>query len=422
MRTQIVLNGSASPAVRYLGWAPVQAQVRLSDTTGATGPVAVTLRNANTATGGQLEFYRALPGAPTAELELTLPLSGAPVAFLLAGRWPRASVDDGDAVVEVVADASGQMLGTLPLMVRIRKDATTLTTAERDRFCAALATFNNAGMGRFRDFRNVHTAAGDPEAHGFAGFLPWHRAFLLDLERELQQIDPRVAMPYWRFDRPAPSLFNRDFMGVTRPPVNTVQFSTSNPLQFWATDGVPGIVRRPQFNTQTQPSTIPGFPPVLSELRTLNLGTPDGLYAAFRSMEGDPHGYAHSSFTGSISDIPTAAKDPLFFLLHANVDRLWAKWQWSRRRFDVTSSRTFTTQGDNPPRIGHRLDDTMWPWNGVTGRPRPPSAPGGTMAVSPMTNAPGLRPRVRDMIDYQGKHSLAARLGFDYDDVPFQSP
>ncbi|MGH3884174.1 MAG: hypothetical protein ACRDRC_12345, partial [Pseudonocardiaceae bacterium] len=103
-----------------------------------------------------------------------------------------------------------------------------------------------------------------------------------------------------------------------------------------------------------------------------------------------------------------------------NVDRLWAKWQWAKRRFDVSSTSTFSTQGDNPPKVGHRLDDTMWPWNEITTSPRPPTAPGGTLAPSPLANAPGLRPRVRDMIDYQGVRTPASRLGFDYDDVPFQ--
>jgi len=32
-------------------------------------------------------------------------------------------------------------------------------------------------------------------------------------------------------------------------------------------------------------------------------------------MEFNPHGNAHTSFDGSIASIPTAAKDPLFFLL-----------------------------------------------------------------------------------------------------------
>lgn len=42
------------------------------------------------------------------------------------------------------------------------------------------------------------------------------------------------------------------------------------------------------------------------------------------------------------------------------------------------------------------------------------------MAPSPLTSAPGLSPTVSAMIDYQGVRTPASRLGFDYDDVPFQ--
>lgn len=42
------------------------------------------------------------------------------------------------------------------------------------------------------------------------------------------------------------------------------------------------------------------------------------------------------------------------------------------------------------------------------------------MAPSPLTKAPGPRPNVRSMIDYQGVRDPAGRLGFDYDDVPFE--
>ena len=62
----------------------------------------------------------------------------------------------------------------------------------------------------------------------------------------------------------------------------------------------------------------------------------------------------------------------------------------------------------------------MWPWNGVTGFPRPPTAPGGDFPPSLLTDAPGLRPAVRALIDYQGVVTPATRLGLDYDDVPFE--
>src|SRR6185312_678373 len=136
------------------------------------------------------------------------------------------------------------LVGSLKLMVRIRKNAESLTTGERDRLVAAFAQLNNQGTGRFADFRNMHTAASSPQAHGAPGFLPWHRAYLLDLERELQAFDPSVALPYWRFDQAAPNLFTNDFIGVSDS-LGTVHFSATNPLQFWKTDGVQGVNRRP---------------------------------------------------------------------------------------------------------------------------------------------------------------------------------
>jgi tyrosinase len=416
MRTEMILNGNPSPAARYVGWAPVPAQVRLSDPTGANGPVTVWLRNRDPNRGGQVVFLTSVPGAAQAGLQLTLPVTGAPVNLHIGGQFQRPSIQDGDAAVEAVDVATGQVLGITPLMVRVRKDATTLTVAERNRFRAAFAAFNDRGLGRFGDFRNVHTNAGNDEAHGFAGFLPWHRAFLLDLERELQQIDPSVALPYWRFDRPAPSLFTREFLGVSDPVTARVRFSADNPLQFWTTDGIPGIVRRPLFDIRTQP------PNLLGELGTLALGRPGDLYRLFRRMETNPHGGAHSSFTGFLSSIHTAARDPLFFLLHANVDRLWAKWQWISRRFDVTNVSTYSAQGSagspTATRVGHNLNDTMWPWNQVTGFPRPATAPGGTLAPSPLAAAPGPSPTVRALIDYQGVRTPASRIGVDFYDVP----
>ena len=55
-----------------------------------------------------------------------------------------------------------------------------------------------------------------------------------------------------------------------------------------------------------------------------------------------------------------------------------------------------------PNRIGHNLGDTMWPWNGDLNPPRPNFALGGTMAPSPCVGAPGPKPKVQDVFDYQG--------------------
>jgi tyrosinase len=309
--------------------------------------------------------------------------------------------------VRIEARSGTTLVASVQVMVRVRKNANKLTPTERDRLVSAFAQLNNQGAGRFADFRDMHTSVSSPQAHGAPGFLPWHRAYLLDLERELQAIDPSVSLPYWRFDQPAPNIFSPDFFGVSDP-IGTVQFSSTNPLQFWTTDGVQGINRRPFFNTA-------GAPPGLrTEAQTLALGN---QYPAFRTMEGNPHGSAHTSFGGSISSIPTAARDPLFFLLHCNVDRLWAKWQRQFGRFNPANAASYDSNPGNP--VGHNLTDTMWPWNGITGGTRPPTAPGGALATSPCVSAPGPQPRVRDSLDYQGSVDALSRMAFDYDDVRF---
>lgn len=305
-------------------------------------------------------------------------------------------------------------------MVRIRKNANALTIGERDRFLETLALLNDQGLGKFQDYRDMHVSISDREAHREIGFLPWHRSYLLDLERELQNIDPTVCLPYWRFDQPAPNLFTSDFIGVSNVSGNVV-FSASNPLQGWATDGIVGVIRSPRFNVTSQAASgSPGFP-VIDELATLGLGSQFSLFAG---MEGTPHGAAHVSFTGSISSVPTAAKDPLFFLLHCNVDRLWAKWQWINDRFDTTAVATYPSLGTSGSpgavRVGHNLLDTMWPWNGVTTSPRPNFAPRTPFPSSSIVAAPGNSPQVGSMVDYQGLITPNAYLAFDYDDVPFE--
>jgi tyrosinase len=427
MRTDLVLNGSTSPAANYIAWAPRPATIRLTDATGATGPVAVTLRNQRP-TGGQVVFFTDPTQPPADKLALRLPQDGTKVNFFVAGKFKSPSMNDKDAAIEVVNNVGGAVLSLTQLMVRVRKDANTLTAGERDRFVAAFAQFNNRGMGRFSEFRDMHrTDVQLRESHRNHGFLPWHRAYLLDLERELQAIDPSVALHYWRFDKKADKLFTQQFIGETvrsDSGVNFVKFAPSNPLQFWKTDNGTGVDRGGLFNTLTS-SAAGGMGPVLTEAGTIRIGEPRSLYETFVDMEGQPHGAAHVSFSGFINNPATAPRDPLFFLLHCNVDRLWAMWQWLKKRLDASQPATYKFRGKagdpGATRVGHNLLDTMWPWNGVTTSPRPNTAPGGDLARSIIAAAPPPKPTVGDMIDWQGKINTATFQGFDYDDVPFEA-
>jgi tyrosinase len=70
-------------------------------------------------------------------------------------------------------------------------------------------------------------------------------------------------------------------------------------------------------------------------------------------LENTPHNYIHNFIggtTGNMADPALAARDPIFWLHHANVDRLWARWTalhpgrnptqsaWLNQAFSFTST------------------------------------------------------------------------------------
>jgi tyrosinase len=406
MNVELQINNSTAPEARFLGWSPSPCRIRVTNPSGANTPtVGVKITAASAANGGVVVFRAGTTGAFSNSVTVTVPVDGTTAPFFAAGKSGQPSVGNGDVKIE--ARVGTTLVGSAPVMVRIRKNANTLTTGERDRFVSAFAKLNDQGLGRFKDFREMHkTDISLRQAHRGPAFLPWHRAYLLDLERGLQAIDPSVALPYWRFDQPAPNIFTPDFFGASDD-LGTVKFSATNPLQFWTTDGKQGVNRRPLFDTATAP------PGLFTETHTLGLGN---SFKAFRTMEGNPHGLAHTSFGGSIQDPATAPKDPLFFLLHCNVDRLWAKWQRKNNRFDSGVAASYDNIPSQP--LGQKLGDTLWPWDDITDTDgRPPNAPGGPMAPSPCVDAPGSAPRVRDCLDYHGVINAASNMAFEYDDV-----
>ncbi|HEX2205148.1 MAG TPA: tyrosinase family protein [Longimicrobium sp.] len=430
---EIEINNTAATVDDYVTWSPTQARARIANGNEVSGAYTVVLRNMDPGgPGGQLLFAASQnpwPAGTTATqpaLTLTLPQSGAWVPFVLAGEFGHPSTRDKDAVIEAKEDRpDGVVLGRKALMVRVRKNANTLTADERDRFLRAMATLN-LQMNNYDDFRAIHAVA-STQAHSDGNiphtahaFLPWHRALVLRIERELQAIDPSVALPYWRFDQGAINVFHADFMGITNTG-NQVTFAATNPLLAWTALGVAGVQRKPTF----APGALP--PLVISQATTLALG---GAYASFRAMEGNPHGPAHTQAGGSgnwIAQVAPAVRDPLFFLLHANVDRLWATWQHLNGTYDPAQASSYTLLGNAPSGVclalGQHALDTMWPWNGAVspGDPcRPATAPGGAFpAAAPALLYPPAQPRPHDLVEFRQGGLGGAGGGFAYDDIPF---
>ena len=466
--------GSESPDSGYIAWTPVPLVV-----VNSAGGNSGTLKLSSRAAAGSVAnvVFLTEPGQPPqsgiqvdlrAGEEQTVFIAG---EFQPGGRHNGASVDGKDVTVEARWDHdSGTVVASVEIMIRVRRNANELSDRAREDFLFALAKLNGIqvdadptpGPGRgiyVTDFVAMHVAGASDSQHGNSHFVPWHRLYLLDLERQLQAVRPTVTLPYWRFDQAAPNLFTEDFMGAmveiprdttapggafdpggfSTPPA---RFALDNWLSRWQINDVQGIPRAARFDPQTEPAN--GFLQpgpngdfrLIDQIATLRLGggIPDPQDAmlgrlvprpstGFARMEGTPHGAAHVSFNGRINSVPVAPQDPLFFLLHCNVDRLWALWQNLFDRDDQTDTRTYPFQqaGDaNPWEI---ISASQWPWDGGTSQPGsllPPGTRKENFTASDVgIDAPENSPKLRDAIDPYAHHNPNHDLGFGYDDVPY---
>ncbi len=182
-------------------------------------------------------------------------------------------------------------------------------------------------------------------------FLPWHRGYLHAFEAILgdwiaSQGGPGDwALPYWNYlntndpnARDIPSEFvDATFDGGTTNPLSQATRGPATTLgpQAW----IPVDI---SLNAQTE--TI-----YTSDPGTLGYGGPISGFAqqgnAFGGNESDPHNLVHVMVGGDNSPSPQgwmfdpnfAALDPLFWVHHCNIDRLWAAWMTSAAHSQETS-------------------------------------------------------------------------------------
>jgi hypothetical protein len=164
--------------------------------------------------------------------------------------------------------------------------------------------------------------------HGSFFFFSWHRMYLYWFERILRQAsgDPSLALPYWNYTNPA----SRDLPVVFRQPASTAQ----NPL--YLSQRAPGI----NTGAQLPPSAVT----YSAAFAYVNFFSPTGSGLSFGgqqvpapahftgphgALESQPHDVVHvlvGGGSGYMSDPNLAARDPIFWLHHANIDRLWKRW------------------------------------------------------------------------------------------------
>ena len=176
--------------------------------------------------------------------------------------------------------------------------------------------------------------------HGSYYFLPWHRLYLYFLERRLRFLsgDPDFALPYWNYTDPGPNnTEQRKIPAVFRDPSIDGGF---NPLFIPDTAyaaPLPSNGRDPRYNrgaildlSDVSVARAFSFKNFSIDRGTESFGGhPPPQSFLFGALEETPHNNIHANIGGAnglLGNLFVAARDPLFFAHHANVDRLWESW------------------------------------------------------------------------------------------------
>jgi len=166
-----------------------------------------------------------------------------------------------------------------------------------------------------------------------ADFVIWHRAYLHFFERTLRAAaqDETLALPYWDYTKPEqrtfPAIYAPEFLDDAKKQLNPLfhpnreKAFVKGTLEISALIGLAEkTVGAATFFHQTG---APGF--AGDDL--------DEDHTQVGLLEQRPHNDIHvavggviNSSNGAMAEITTAAFDPVFWVHHANVDRMWAQW------------------------------------------------------------------------------------------------
>lgn len=181
----------------------------------------------------------------------------------------------------------------------------------------------------------IHQAT---HVHGGPEFLSWHREIVNRFEEMIRQVNPQLSLHYWDWTQDPTAIPDGNLGGGTTGTLNlfTADFmgyggSSSAPIgEPWLSAGyyVPGA--SPDRDTSNNPADPPA---VVNRSVVGSPASPDGdtdivNAADFPTMRGlleDVHNAMHGFVRMGGQHV--SFRDPFVFLLHSNVDRLFARWQ-----------------------------------------------------------------------------------------------
>jgi hypothetical protein len=270
-------------------------------------------------------------------------------------------------------------------ITKCRSNVAHVTSTERTKLLNAIldigaATFGDKVSYWFKQ-DEIHQAT---HVHDQMNFLPWHRELVNRFEVMLQQSDPTVMLHYWDWtENPTAAsdgaggsvnLFTSTFMGSAFHRAGSPFDFFDNGLDFHGdvicSGARQGLSYLDCSTWDCGTSSDPADPPLIV-VRYVSSGTPlvdsdetitdQTDFVSFHNTMQTAHGIGHGFIGGTIGCPHTAFEDPFVFLLHSDVDRLFAGWQ--RNVSDLSRLDPTLVYGDELSEHEDILE-TLQPWGG----------------------------------------------------------
>ena len=232
-----------------------------------------------------------------------------------------------------------------------RKNGATASATEMADYVTAIQTIDTAGF-QFPDGSTyfdkqdlVHFNLFNSGIHNSLRFLPWHREFVNRYEALLREVKPALTLLYWDWTTdPSPTIIGPGgFMGVSSGAVGA-------PFAGF------GLSRGKPAGAPTAAGLLPGYQTVTT-LPSANYST------LWSNVEVPSHNAAHCYINGTMCS-GNAARDPIFFMLHANCDRIWALWQ---RKNSANVDPWTPSQAYDASQAAAAITSDLRPWDGTDG-------------------------------------------------------
>jgi tyrosinase len=214
---------------------------------------------------------------------------------------------------------------------RYRKSVTAMTASDLNAFRSALTAM--LGLRDDRGFEYWAGIHGLPLpiscVHGTPLFLPWHRAYLYYFEQHLLDAMPhgdQVSLPWWDWSAQAgvPAAYaDAKLAGGKENPLAGAPVTGIPDAQF-TQQNVPRVSHTSRTPGPAGPGHGPAGLPSAGQVKTV-LALTD--FEDFSTQLEDLHNQVHMWVGGTMSEIPVAAFDPLFWAHHTMIDRIWSLWQ-----------------------------------------------------------------------------------------------